>query len=199
MNKKIKEMAYLAIFTSLIILMTFVPFIGYITIGIFSITTIPLVVITGTIILGLKGGIWLSLMFGVFSLIRATMPGTIADPMFLNPLISILPRILFGVATYYTFRGMQIVKNNHLRYALTYLLATLFHTLIVCVMFAIIKPMWFIDTISAVNGTYPFIDNIWMVVVMAFLINGALEAVIGTVVGPFIMKAYKGNLEVHND
>ena len=197
MRKKTKEMAYLAIFTSIIILMTFTPFIGYITVGVFSITTIPIVVIIGAIFLGLKGSLWLSLMFGVFSLIRATMPGAMSDPMFLNPLISILPRLLFGLFTYYIYSVFDKTKiNNNMKYVLTFVLSILFHTVIVCVMFALVKPLWFIDTMNAVQGTYPYINTIFMVIIMAFLINGALEAVIGSLVGPVIVRQlvkYKEN------
>ena len=83
-----------------------------------------------------------------------------------------------------------------MKYVLTFVLSILFHTVIVCVMFALVKPLWFIDTMNAVQGTYPYINTIFMVVIMAFLINGALEAVIGSLVGPVIVRQlvkYKEN------
>lgn len=94
MNKKLQDMVLASIFIALIIMMTVVPFTGYITYGPVEITTLHIVVILGAVILGPKYGTALGAVWGITCFIRAfTNPLFI---MFTNPLISILPRILVG-------------------------------------------------------------------------------------------------------
>ena len=93
-----------AMFCALIIALTFIPYTGYIVYGLLSITTIHVVVIIGAVILGPWGGTILGLVWGVTCLIYAAMNGTADAAIFLDPRISVLPRILVGLAAgwYYT-------------------------------------------------------------------------------------------------
>jgi len=96
-NKHIKMMAIDAMFIAILAIFAFVPFLGFIQIGPISFTTIPIIVFVGAYIFGWKRGLIYGFMFGVFSLIKAfSFPGTI-DYYFINPLISVLPRALFGL------------------------------------------------------------------------------------------------------
>ena len=64
--KKKQKLVYLvmcALFAALIVVMTFTPYLGYITVGIIEITTLHIVVIFGATVLGAKygailGGVW---------------------------------------------------------------------------------------------------------------------------------------------
>lgn len=115
MNKKFKtiDLAILGIFSALIIILAFTP-IGMISFGVVSATTVHIPVIIGAVVLGVKYGFILGLVMGLASLIRAaTMPVSVLDPLFVNPLVSVVPRILIGVVTAAVFALlMKLFKNN---------------------------------------------------------------------------------------
>ena len=95
-NNRIHLMAIDAMFIALIGIFAFVPFLGFITLGPVSFTTIPILVFIGAYIFGWKRGLIYGIAFGLFSLFKAlTVPGTF-DYFFINPLISVLPRAVFG-------------------------------------------------------------------------------------------------------
>lgn len=102
----------LAIFSALIILLTFTP-LGYIPLGVVSATTIHIPVIIGAIVLGIKYGSILGGVMGLFSLIRAAvMPNSPIDALFLNPIISVLPRILIGLITAIVFKWLKNLLSD---------------------------------------------------------------------------------------
>lgn len=101
MNTKNKtyRLVIRAILTAIIILQTMVPFLGFIPIGITSLTIIHITVIVAAIVLGTKDGMFIGLVWGIFTIIRAfTSPTTPLDiTVFTNPIISVLPRVLVGL------------------------------------------------------------------------------------------------------
>lgn len=93
----LKRIAIDALFFALIAIFTFTPYIGFITLGPVSFTTIHVIVLLGAILYGAKRGALYGFFFGLMSLVNAlTRPGT-GDFIFVNPFISILPRVLFGL------------------------------------------------------------------------------------------------------
>lgn len=66
-----------------------------------SLTIMHIPVILATLIGGLVPGIGTGFVFGIFSIIQAAMsPSGILDPLFVNPLVSVLPRMLIAVVTW---------------------------------------------------------------------------------------------------
>ena len=92
--------AQLALLSALIIAMTFVPYIGYISYGALSITLLHLPVIIGACVLGAKGGAILGGVWGVTCIIKALLapPTPLEGIIFRNPLVSLIPRVLAGLA-----------------------------------------------------------------------------------------------------
>lgn len=96
-NEKIRDMAYYALFVAIIAIMTFIPSLGYITIGGISITILHVVVLIAAFTMGKKGGLVAGLAMGILCLMKAWfMPASIYDYPFRNPLCAILPRAIFG-------------------------------------------------------------------------------------------------------
>lgn len=109
-DKKILRMCVDAMFIALIALFTFIPNLGFITIGPISFTTIHLIVLVGAFLFGIIEGTIFGLAFGLCSLFKAlTMPASVADYLFVNPLISILPRVIFGFLAGVLF---QLIRNK---------------------------------------------------------------------------------------
>ncbi len=91
-----KDNILLALFIGIIGIMSFVPFLGYITTGGISITTIHVPLIIGAIALGKTKGAIIGLAFGLFNLAKAYTSGTPEALIFMDPMISVLPRVLAG-------------------------------------------------------------------------------------------------------
>ena len=104
MNKKNRQrnfkIAITGAFGALTVVLGLTGF-GFIPIGTLSITIMHIPVILTTLIAGLVPGMGVGFIFGLFSLIQNAMGG--GNPFFLNPLISILPRMLIAVFTYLVF------------------------------------------------------------------------------------------------
>ena len=97
-KKKLVRLVLFALFSALIVVMTFTPNFGYITIAnTVSITTIHIVVILGAAILGPAYGAGLGGVWGVLCLIKAFMEPITFNVPFQNPLTSVLPRVLVGL------------------------------------------------------------------------------------------------------
>ncbi|MFV8418807.1 hypothetical protein [Mycoplasma sp. 005V] len=90
----IKTIVYLALYLAITIVFTFVPYTGYITIGIVSITTIPIIILIASIHLGYLGILWTSFNFGLWSFIGSII---LQFPIFNLVYISFFPRLLLGI------------------------------------------------------------------------------------------------------
>lgn len=123
-EKKVMDMSLAGIFTAIIITMSVVPFLGYIPLGFMNATIIHVPVIIGALLLGPKYGAFLGLVFGMTSLIKATLTPTVTSFVFSpfvtiggysgnmwSVVISIVPRVLIGVVAYYVYE--LVMKLAH--------------------------------------------------------------------------------------
>lgn len=109
---KNKQNVLLALFIAIIAIMSYVPFLGYITTGGISITTLHVPLIIGAVALGKNRGAILGLAFGIFNLIKAYTSGTPEALIFMNPMISVLPRLLAGYCIGLFFEFMNKFENK---------------------------------------------------------------------------------------
>lgn len=96
-RKLVNDITIDGLFIALLVVMSIVPFLGFISVVGISATIIPVPVILGTAFLGWKRGVLYGTAFGVASFLIAIVRGAAADALFVDPLISILPRFLFGL------------------------------------------------------------------------------------------------------
>ncbi len=117
-NKAIRLMARNALIIAIIALMVLVPpYIGMIPLGFVSITIVPIVVLIFAWMFGWKEGAVAGLVFGVCSFIKSFIPPLGAvDVLFQNPLISILPRLLFGFVAGIVFDCFRLIKKGTIRF-----------------------------------------------------------------------------------
>lgn len=107
-SKKTRKLVLAAVFMALIAVMTVVPYTGYINYGLIEITTLHLVVILGSVVLGWKYGTLLGFFWGFTCFLRAfTNPAFL---LFTNPLISLVPRIFVGMVPALVFGALE--KTN---------------------------------------------------------------------------------------
>ena len=112
-----RRIAVVGILSALTLALSLIPQIGYIMIpglGV-QITIVHIPVIIAGIIEGPVVGAFVGFIFGLSSLYTAlTSPLPIAFA-FLNPLVSILPRILIGVVAWYVFKGLTLLPRDRYR------------------------------------------------------------------------------------
>ncbi len=81
--------------------------IGFIPIGPTRATIMHIPVIIGAIMEGPIVGGFIGLIFGLFSIYQALTNPTPVSFVFLNPLVSVIPRILIGIVTYYVYNTLK--------------------------------------------------------------------------------------------
>lgn len=188
-NKKTLEMTTMAMFIAIIVVMAMIPQVGFFQYGGVAITTLHVPVIIGAIYGGRKFGLVLGTAFGVFSLIVAYLrPGPV-DVVFQNPVISILPRALFGLATAYIFIGMQkLIKKVPLAVALSFALGTFTHTVL---------------TLSALilfqDAIEEFLGPLFTFIASVMALNGPIEIAVAVIIGTPIVVRLKQSTQLSLD
>lgn len=111
-REKTRKLVVCGMLSAVSIVLGMTP-LGIIPLGPLGVTTMHLPAIIGAILEGPVVGSVIGLIFGLVSLYKAVSGGTLMAPIFMNPLVSILPRILIGPATYYAFRGLEKLTKKH--------------------------------------------------------------------------------------
>ncbi len=106
-HAQVRRLTVCAMLTAIIWLLTVSP-IGF-TLPFFGISMtfnhIPMII--GTLMEGLGVGCVLAAMFGLSSLYTAFARPTYYSPLFQNPLVSVLPRLLTAPVTYFVYKGVK--------------------------------------------------------------------------------------------
>ena len=108
----VRKMTVIGVLSAISIMMSMLPFIGYIPIGPIKATIMHIPVIIGAIIEGPVVGAIIGLIFGLTSLWNAITQPVVLSPLFYNPLVSVLPRILIGIVAYYVYQGVYKVSKK---------------------------------------------------------------------------------------
>lgn len=133
--KKTFDLVLFSTFASIILLLALIPNIGYITIipGIASVTIIHIPVLIGIMFLPLYYSLGLGFVFGLSSFIASFIYAKEPiDFAFQNPIISIIPRILFALFAYFIIKGLTKLKDLKngviINYIIVFLTTSLFIT-----------------------------------------------------------------------
>jgi len=114
------ELVLTSLFVALIFLMGFVPQIGFITLVPGNpITIIHIPVLLAAVLFRRKYAFIPALAFGVVSLLQALMNQVGFNVAFINPMVSIVPRLLFAVAVHFLYQLLKKVVDNPVGYTLT--------------------------------------------------------------------------------
>lgn len=103
---------------------------GFIPLPLFKLTILHLPVIIGAIIEGPVVGGSIGLIFGLFSIYQNITAPTPMSPFFYNPLVSILPRVLIGVLSYYIYKIVRAkLKNAKVSISIAAIFGSLINTI----------------------------------------------------------------------
>lgn len=91
---------------------------GFIPIGPTRATILHIPVIIGAILYGPMVGGFVGLIFGGFSLFNAITNPTPVSFVFLNPVVSVFPRIIIGIGSYYVYEGAKKLGARNFKWIL---------------------------------------------------------------------------------
>ena len=87
---------------------------GFIPLPLMKATILHVPVIIGALVAGPRVGIMVGFIFGCFSIFQAITTPVVLSFAFLNPLISVVPRILIGIGTYYVYKAVSSAVHKEL-------------------------------------------------------------------------------------
>lgn len=167
---------------------------GFIPLPLFKLTILHLPVIIGAIIEGPIVGGSIGLIFGLFSIYQNITAPTPMSPFFYNPLVSVLPRILIGVISYYVYKIIRAkVKNIKASISIAAICGSLINTIGVL---GIIYLIYFKDYATVLMERGTISTNSMSAVTTALLTvigtNGLAEAILSAlIVSPIVIAIFK--------
>lgn len=209
----LKQIAIDALFIALLAIFSFVPYIGFIQVGPISFTTIHVIVLVGAAFFGWKRGLLYGFFFGIFSLFKAIQFPNTVDYFFLNPFISVLPRMLFGLFSGLAF---DLIKKKHsfklfvgllfpisavLTFLHTFLTLSCFYVFGVLDIFKITAILGLKELMDTFLNTYP---SFWAFIIAMVTFGAVCEMIVATIIVPSIylminkiyhINSFENNLE----
>lgn len=157
--------------------------IGFIPVGPTRATIMHIPVIIGAIAEGPIVGAFIGLIFGLFSIFQAVTAPTPVSFVFLNPLVSVLPRILIGIVSFYVYDGLRKLGNKKT----IGLLYVIFIGIIGYLSYGIY------ENIKGTGSIWLTLMNIFLILLTALLgyltytkfKDKALDVILSTIVGSF--------------
>lgn len=189
---KTKELTTLAMLSAITILLGVIPNIGIIQIGPVSFTILHIPVIIAAIMYGIKGGVLISFVFGLTSFFVAiTRAYTPIDLLFINPLISVVPRALFGLVSGLLARFFYKGDKLEIKSCLIAFASTFIHSLFVYFFLYIFGRQ---ELGEEVVGS---IKNLLLFLLSIFSINALVEAIVASIIVFIVVKSLKSNKKVN--
>lgn len=192
---KTQELTFLGAMLAVTMILDWTP-LGAIPIGGISATISHLPTIITGIFLGPVYGLVMGVLFGIISMIHAlTRPVTLLDPLFINPLVSVLPRLFIGVLAYYSYSGVNFLMKNKkkgISLAVGGIIGSLTNTILVLTMLYLVYAKTIIEKMQTIPSMTWITDT---VAVRTFLItvvttNGIVEAIVAAVLTSGVALAY---------
>lgn len=113
-RQQIQQSTIRSILIAIIILQDFVPFLGNIPVGPLSITTMHVTVIIAAIVVGPVDGAIIGGAWGILTWVRAFVApsSSLAPLVMVNPLVSVVPRIMIGLVAGYLYRWLARLSKQ---------------------------------------------------------------------------------------
>ena len=161
---------------------------GFIPLPMAKATIMHIPVIIGAILEGPIVGAMVGLIFGLFSMFQNITNPSLLSFAFMNPLVSILPRVLVGIIPYYIYK--LTFKNHQLiRIGLSAAIGSLTNTLGVLYMIFLLYAQRF----AQVRKINP--DTVLKVIFGIGLTNGIPEAIISVLIIIPVVKTVRRNMK----
>ncbi len=187
-----RSIALDAMFIAIIVLMGFVPQLGYISIipGL-SLTLLHLPVLLGAAIMGPKKGLLYGLAFGLTSWAQALMNPIGLNALFIYPWISVLPRLVFGLLAGFSFKILakapKILRGG-IGEVLTSFLLTLVHTGLVFLFLFIFNSS---EVLAFFTSDEVLVSALGLTFLGVILLGALGEALVAAIIVPLLSRALR--------
>lgn len=185
MNKVLKDtrtMVVLGLMLAMTIILDLTP-LGAIPMGtvVATIAHVPTIIVG--IILGPIAGLIMGIALGIVSLLHALIrPASPFSLLFINPLISVLPRAFIGVAAYYAYAGLKnafkMGRANPVAIGIGAVAGSLTNTVLVLAMVTLIYGDRVVEMLMEAGLNVTAVA--WAIGVAAS--NGLMEAIVSTII-----------------
>lgn len=180
-----KKMTVIGMLGAVSIVLGMTP-LGFIPIGPTKATIMHIPVIIAAMIEGPLVGAIVGLIFGIFSMIQSITSPTVISFVFWNPLVSVFPRILIGIVSYYSYVSIKkIVKNEALAVAVTGAVGTLTNTVGVLSMIYLLYGVRFVEAIGQ------DINSVGKIIMGIGITNGIPEMIVAILIVTGVMRGLK--------
>lgn len=188
-NNRTRVLVYNALLIAIVIVLATVPNIGFIQIGTVAITIIHIPVIIAAILFGYKSALLIGLAFGVSSMLVAMSRGAVGDILFINPMVSVVPRIIFALLTSLFYNLLGVIKNDSVRIGATAFVSSLAHSVMVFFAMYLSITMGFAPAFNEwITGGF---SGFVILIVASLGVQTIGEALLATIVSIPVVKALR--------
>lgn len=183
-HQQIHRTTLRAIFIAIILIQDFVPFFGNIPLGPLSITTMHVTVIIAAIVMGPVDGAIIGGTWGLLTWVRAFVAPSspLAPLVFVNPLVSVMPRVMIGLVAGALYRGISHwLKLNKVAMVAAGIAGSLTNTVLVLGMVAV-----FYRTPAVAHAYGVDVDHLLPTLEVIMATNGVAELVLAAFAVPLI-------------
>lgn len=183
-RQQIQRSTIRSILIAIIILQDFVPFLGNIPVGPLSITTMHVTVIIAAIVVGPVDGAIIGGVWGILTWVRAFVAPSspLAPLVMVNPLVSVVPRIMIGLVAGYPYRWLaRLSKQPRLAMILAGIAGSLTNTGLVLGAIAL-----FYRTPAVARAYGVNVDHLLPALETIMATNGLAELVFAAIVVPLV-------------
>ena len=183
-RQQIQRSTIRSILIAIIILQDFVPFFGNIPVGPLSITTMHVTVIIAAIVVGPVDGAIIGGVWGVLTWVRAFVAPSspLAPLVMVNPLVSVVPRIMIGLVAGYLYRWLaRLSKQPRLAMVVAGIAGSLTNTGLVLGAIAL-----FYRTPAVARAYGVDVSHLLPVLETIMATNGVAELVFAAIVVPLV-------------
>lgn len=177
-----KKLTFLALMLAITIIFDLTP-LGAIPLGPISATILHIPTVITGIILGPVAGFIMGTLLGIISLLHAlTRPVTVLDPLFINPLVSVLPRMFIGLVSYYVYKALNKITNTGLASLIAGAIGSITNTVLVFLMLYIVYAQRIVKELGM--GFKALLSSV-------VITNAIAEALVSAIITSAIFLAYK--------
>lgn len=194
--KDTRKLTLLGVMFAITVILDMTP-LGNLPIGPVGSTIVHLPTIITGIILGPVAGFIMGTLMGITSMLHALLrPLTPLDPFFVNPLVSVLPRMFIGVSAYYVYTLVKKLVGDKLpgtsiSAVLGAVGGSVTNTLLVFLMFYLVYVEDIVELLESfgeeVLGYIPSFNAFFIATATT---NGLAEAIAAGIIVPIIVAAY---------
>lgn len=152
--KKTNDLTLLGVMTAIILIMIIVPGLGFIPVGTMNATIVHIPVIILAIVKGPKMGAILGAVFGIASIINNLLRPVVTSYIFINPVVSVFPRVMIGLVAGILFGVLnKLIKNNSVSVGISAAVGSLVNTVGVLSLTFILYGRGFLEATGRTGST----------------------------------------------